>query len=72
VDDMTQFLAALLGLYTRPDQRLNEREGAVMGQGLVEYALILAFIAIAVIVSLVFFGDRLTTLYSKLGSSIPT
>lgn len=69
---MTQFLAALLGLYTGPNQRRTERAGAAAGQGLVEYALILSFIAILVIVSLVFFGGRLTTLYSKLGSSIPT
>ena len=69
---MTQFLAALLGLYAGPDQRLTERAGATEGQGLVEYALILAFIAITVIIALVYFGGRLTALYSKLGSSIPT
>lgn len=68
---MTQFLAAWLGLYARPNQRPSERAGAA-GQGLVEYALILSFIAILVIVALVFFGGRLTVLYSKLGSSIPT
>jgi Flp pilus assembly pilin Flp len=69
---MTHFLAALLGLSTGPNQRPTERAGAAAGQGLVEYALILAFIAIAVIISLIFFGDRLTALYSRLGSSIPT
>lgn len=69
---MTQFLTALLGLSVRPDRRLTQRAGAMAGQGLVEYALILAFIAILVIVALVFFGGQLTTLYSKLGNSIPT
>ena len=69
---MTQFLAALLGLYTRPDQHLAGRADAAEGQGLVEYALILAFIAVTVIVALVFFGGKLSALYSKLGSSIPT
>jgi len=69
---MTQFLAALIGLYARPDQRLSARAGATEGQGLVEYALILAFIAITVIIAVVFFGGRLTNLYSKLGNSIPT
>ena len=69
---MTQFLATWLGLYNRPNQRPNERIGVIAGQGLVEYALILSFIAIAVIVALVFFEGRLTTLYSNLGSSIPT
>lgn len=69
---MTQFLAALLELYARPDQRLTKRADATEGQGLVEYALVLAFIAITVIVALVFFGGRLSALYSQLGSSIPT
>ncbi len=69
---MTQFLAALLGFYARPDQRLTECADATEGQGLVEYALVLAFIAITVIVALVFFGGRLSALYSQLGSSIPT
>lgn len=69
---MTQFLATLLGLYAGPDQRLTERPGVTTGQGLVEYALVLAFIAITVIVALVFFGGRLSALYSQLGSSIPT
>ena len=69
---MARFLAALLGLYARPDERRAARRDAAAGQGLVEYALILAFIAIMVIIALVFFGERLTTLYSALGSSIPT
>ena len=60
---MLQFAEALRGLYVA-----DEAEG----QGLVEYALIIAFIAIVVIVALVFFGSRLTTLYSRLASSIPS
>lgn len=69
---MTQFLVASLGLFTSSQHPAERREGATSGQGLVEYALILAFIAIVVIVALVFFGDRLTILYSRLGNSIPT
>jgi Flp pilus assembly pilin Flp len=69
---MTQFLATLLGLYASPNRHLTGRAGAAAGQGLVEYALILSFIAILVIVSLVFFGGKLTALYSKIGGSIPT
>ena len=57
---MIQFLDAWLGLYT-------DRQGAGAtdeppGQGLVEYAMLLSFIAIAVIVAPIFFGDRLNTL----------
>lgn len=69
---MTQFLAALLGLYAGPHRHTERRTGALAGQGLVEYALILAFIAILVIVALVFFSERLTALYSTIGNSIPT
>lgn len=68
---MTQFIDALLGLYTDGGQDVGDAT-APHGQGLVEYALILAFIAIVVIVSLVFFGERLTLLYNKIATSIPT
>jgi Flp pilus assembly pilin Flp len=47
------------------------RERAEEGQGMVEYALILAFIALLVIVGLVFFGQRLQGLYSNIASSMP-
>jgi len=41
------------------------------GQGLAEYALILAFIAIAVIGALAFFGEQLLAVLSgQIGSSI--
>lgn len=65
---MIQFLDAWVGLYQGERSSEHWREG----QGLVEYALILSFIAIAVIIALVAFGSRLTQLYSKLGNSIPT
>jgi len=68
---MMQFTEALLGLYADQGQDTGTETGQEPGQGLVEYALILAFIAIVVIVTLIYFGDRLTTLYSKLASSIP-
>ena len=67
---MVQFADALLGLYADSGQGNNDL-GTAEGQGLVEYALILAFIAIVVIVSLIFFGSRLTSLYNKIGNSIP-
>jgi pilus assembly protein Flp/PilA len=40
------------------------------GQGLVEYALIIAVIAIAVIVAMVFFRSQLETLFSNIGNNL--
>jgi pilus assembly protein Flp/PilA len=58
---MLQFVEALRGLY------LNEE---TEGQGLVEYALIIAFIAVVVIVAMVFLRTQITTLFSKVGNSL--
>ena len=57
---MLQFAEALYGLYA------GEQEG----QGLGEYALIIAFIAILVIVALIFLRQQITTLFSKVGNSL--
>ena len=67
-----QFIEALRGLYADQGRDEGDTTAQQPGQGLVEYALILAFIALVVIVTLVFFGGRLTTLYSRLASSIPS
>ena len=40
------------------------------GQGLVEYALILALIAIVAIVALLFLGGQVSSIISTVGSSI--
>ena len=40
------------------------------GQGLAEYALILALIAIVAIIALIFLGSQVSTILSKVGSSI--
>ena len=40
------------------------------GQGLAEYALILALIAIVAIVALIFLGGQVATILSKVGASI--
>ncbi|MBA2380743.1 MAG: Flp family type IVb pilin [Chloroflexi bacterium] len=40
------------------------------GQGLAEYALILALIAIVAIVALIFLGGQVSTILSTVGSSI--
>jgi pilus assembly protein Flp/PilA len=58
---MLQFAEALYGLYGTEE---NE------GQGLVEYALIIAFIAVVVIVAMVFLQSRITALFSKVGNSL--
>jgi pilus assembly protein Flp/PilA len=58
---MLQFAEALRGLYIA-----DEAEG----QGLVEYALIIAFIAVVVIVAMVFLQGKITTLFSKVGNSL--
>ena len=39
-------------------------------QGLAEYALILALIAIVAIIALIFLGQQVSTIISKVGSSI--
>ena len=40
------------------------------GQGLVEYALIIAVIAIAVIVALYFLRDQITNIFSNVGNNL--
>ncbi len=40
------------------------------GQGLVEYGLILALVAIVCVISLVFFGDQLSSLLSLIASNV--
>jgi len=40
------------------------------GQGLVEYALIISLIAIAVIVAMVFVRSQLQTLFSNIGNNL--
>jgi len=40
------------------------------GQGLVEYALIIAVIAIAVIVAMVFLRDQLSNIFSNVGNNL--
>jgi pilus assembly protein Flp/PilA len=40
------------------------------GQGLAEYALILALIAIVAIIALIFLGQQVSTILSKVGASV--
>ena len=60
---MLQFAVALYGLYA---EQGTEQEG----QGLVEYAIIVALTAVIVIVALIFLRDRIATLFSRVGNSL--
>ena len=59
---MLTFVQALTGLY------VEEHEG----QGLVEYALLLGFVAVVMFVALAFLKDQILGGYSRIGNSIPT
>ena len=50
---------------TRSALRRDER-----GQGLAEYALILALIAIVAIIALIFLGGQVSTILSSVGASV--
>jgi pilus assembly protein Flp/PilA len=54
------FLTALINSFHRDDE----------GQGLAEYALILALIAIVAIVALIFLGNQVSTILSTIGKSV--
>lgn len=41
------------------------------GQGLAEYALVLALIAVVAIAALVFLGDQIAAILSTIGSQFP-
>jgi pilus assembly protein Flp/PilA len=56
---MTSLARAFKGAFSRED-----------GQGLAEYALILALIAIVAIVALIFLGSQVSTILSTVGSSV--
>lgn len=58
---MVEFVSALVGLYLP-----EEREG----QGLVEYALIIVLVAIAVIAMLTLLGGQVGTVFTKITSSL--
>jgi pilus assembly protein Flp/PilA len=49
---------------------LSRLDRSEEGQGLAEYALILALIAIVAIVALIFLGGKISTVLSTVGGSI--
>ena len=54
------FLTALMSSFRKDED----------GQGLAEYALILALIAIVAIIALIFLGSQVSSILSSVGSSI--
>lgn len=59
---MIEFAVALYGLYVPED--------SFPGQGLVEYALIIAFIGVVVIVAMTYLRRQIGSLFSKIGNSL--
>ena len=57
---MTSIYLAIMNFMRRDEE----------GQGLAEYALILALIAIVAIVALIFLGSQVSLVLSKVGNSI--
>jgi pilus assembly protein Flp/PilA len=55
---------ALIGSFVAPLRRDEQ------GQGLAEYALILALIAIVAIIALIFLGGQVSTILSTVGVSV--
>jgi pilus assembly protein Flp/PilA len=51
-------------------RRIGELRRQVDGQGLAEYALILALIAIISIIALIFLGSQVSDKFSVIGSTI--
>lgn len=55
----------------QPDVEIDRMEaGAISGQGLAEYALILALIAIVAIVALLFLGTAISTIINDIAQRI--
>jgi len=57
---MLKYYVALIDLFRRDEE----------GQGLAEYALILALIAIVAVVALIFLGGQISKMLSTVGASV--
>jgi Flp pilus assembly pilin Flp len=56
----------MLSLFLRVNDRVDQAEG----QGLAEYALILALIAIVAVIALIFLGSQVSGLLNTVGKSV--
>jgi len=54
-------------MHTRHTTHIRREEA---GQGLAEYALILALVAIVAIVALIFLGEQIALILSSIGESV--
>jgi pilus assembly protein Flp/PilA len=61
---------ATLTLGVGIDMQTLQRRNSQAGQGLAEYALILALIAILAIAALLFLGGQINTILSNVGNSL--
>lgn len=68
---MVQFVDAWLGLYAKQNLDGEVSSDQQAGQGLIEYALLIWFIAIVVFVAVIFLRDKIDGIYSRIGNSIP-
>jgi pilus assembly protein Flp/PilA len=59
-------MALFTDLYLRAVEKFRREDG----QGLAEYALILALIAIVAIIALIFLGGQVSTILSTVGNSV--
>ena len=57
----------MTSIYLRVMELINRDED---GQGLAEYALILALIAIVAIIALIFLGSQVSSILSTVGNSV--
>jgi pilus assembly protein Flp/PilA len=60
-------MALITNFYLRVVEKLDRDED---GQGLAEYALILALIAIVAIIALIFLGGQVSKILSTVGNSV--
>ena len=60
-------MALFNGIYLRVMEIIDRDDE---GQGLAEYALILALIAIVAIIALIFLGGQVSTILSTVGNSV--
>jgi Flp pilus assembly pilin Flp len=67
---LTQVQSAMCWLAISYQSTLAAGRSRMRGQGLAEYALILALIAIVAIIALLFLGGQVSKILSRVGNSV--